>query len=89
MYLEYTKAFESKKPRITQIINDGDIVSEFILDNSNAGYGESVPAAEYVNNVTLYDSYGYPQGVGGYDVAAQANQQNVTGACTYIKKGLG
>jgi len=86
MQLEYTKAFETKKPRIAQTIDNGEIVSEFVLDNNNADYSVSLAAAEYQNKLTLYDTNGNPQGAGDYDVAAQANQQHVTGG-QYIYKG--
>jgi len=87
MYLEYLKAFETQKPRLTQVVSDGGIVSQFVLDNSNANYSEMISPVEYINKVTLYDINGNPQGAGDYDVAAMAPQQNVTGGLYTYREG--
>ncbi len=85
MYLEFEKSFEDKKPRITQVIDDGEVVSEFILDNSNAGYSESIAAGEYKNTLTLLTPEKTPLAVGGYDIAKEAPDQVVTGGLyTYV-----
>jgi hypothetical protein len=87
MYLEFSKAFEDKKPRLTQIVDDGEITSEFVLDNSNASYYQSLMAMEYTNKVTLHDGPGKPQSVGNYNVATQAPKQYVTGGLYTYKDG--
>lgn len=87
MYLEYTKAFEDKKPRLTQIISDPGITSTFILDNSNADYYQTLMAMEYRNEVVLRDNNGQLLGVGDYDVAASAPEQYVTGGQFIYKDG--
>jgi len=87
MTLEYTKVYENKKPRITQVVNAGDMLSTFVIDNSNAGYGEQITAEQYVNTVSLYDANGDPLGVGDYDVASQASQQHTTAGQYIYKEG--
>jgi hypothetical protein len=87
MYLEFSKTFESKKPSLTQTVKDGTMISEFVLDNSNASYYQSLAAKEYTNKLTLYDGKGAPLGVGAYNVAVQAPEQHVTGGLYTYKDG--
>ena len=87
MYLEYTKAFESKKPRITQVVTDPYIISTFAQDNSNASYYQSLMAMEYRNEVTLKDGQGRSLGVGNYDVATNAPKQYVDGGHYIYRDG--
>lgn len=86
MYLEFTKAFQSKKPSITQVINDNEMVSDFKIDNSNADYNQSITAKEYKNTLTLFENNGDPLAVGSYDIAAHAPDQVITGGLyTYVE----
>lgn len=85
MYLEFNKAFETKKPTIIQVTQDANFKSDFKLDNSNAGYSEMIAAKEFKNTLTVYDN-GKEFSVGGFDAANNAQKPVVTGGMyTYLE----
>ena len=63
MVQEFVKDFETTKPRITQVIEDGIMTSTFDLDMRNGGHGSYTDPSRYINDTTI-------SGIGTFDATA-------------------
>ena len=74
MELTFFKPFESNKPQITQIIDDGQARSVFDLDMTNAGYDNPSNPVTLINTFEIIDGSD-PAGFATFDM--RVDGQNV------------
>lgn len=77
MSQDFTKTTEANKPRITQIIEDGELTSTFDLDMSNGDHNTYSDPVSFINDTTIAN-------IGSFDANADAPNANITaGRYTY------
>ena len=86
--MEFLKDSYSKKPRITQILNTPTMTQLFDLDMRTVGYNDKVTQTP-MTNVTLLWGEGVPANAAEIDIAAIAQQSNVTAGQYTYSEGLG
>ena len=88
MSLEVDKPFLSKKPRISQTVQDGAMTSVFVTDETALSYSDSSTAAPIVNNLVINDPLIPVAGAGDFEMAL-AQSTNITAGRYTFTPGTG
>lgn len=83
---QFLKAREATKPRISQVIADDGIESNFIADLSNGDYTGFSDPRQFENTLVVYDN-GQRFGAGDFDMKSMVQHSSVTAGDYYYVDG--